>query len=547
MPLLLRQSTDLSRTDKFDTWFATTGAGRTDLPPEKKLAQLAARLEKAFEAERQTWWDVGRELGADRTAEIAHAPTGGAFGSDFGVMLAWARLAGDLAAGPELVLCICDDPWLFRQLAGMPGVRAGPAPALWPRALIKACRGWLARAKVAAAMAVAALRLRRTRRSQAPGGPVLLVYGHPESRADGHDAYFGDLMGREDFLSRVLHTDCGPGRAGELSRDRRTASLHGWGNPLFALSLPWVRWRPGRIHREGRFGWLVRRAAAVENSGGGPAMNRWQHHCQERWLHTARPGRVIWPWENHGWERALCRAAQQYGVQTIGYQHTVIGPHQINYAVHSNPDGLTSIPDLVVADGPAYRDELLAWGLPAERLLVGGAFRFRRAGNAAYDPAGPVFVPLSAVREAARQQMIAAQNIAAAGTRVLVKDHPMYPFTIREAQNIAKTNVPLAAQSGISAVLYSTGTSGLEALLSGVPAFRLVLEDRVAIDILPADLSVPAVTPGGAAGKLRAAQAPAPLAWEQVLADPDYGLWRTLVRGAAAAGGTPEEKVKRAS
>ncbi len=90
------------------------------------------------------------------------------------------------------------------------------------------------------------------------------------------------------------------------------------------------------------------------------------------------PGRVAWPWENFAWERGLCRAARKRGVATIGSQHTVVGPHQINYSTQANADGLASIPDLVVANGPAYKAELSAWGVPEDRLLIGGAFRFKR-------------------------------------------------------------------------------------------------------------------------------------------------------------------------
>ena len=35
------------------------------------LPQLAARLEQAFEAERETWWTLGRALGGEPGAEFA--------------------------------------------------------------------------------------------------------------------------------------------------------------------------------------------------------------------------------------------------------------------------------------------------------------------------------------------------------------------------------------------------------------------------------------------------------------------------------------------
>jgi hypothetical protein len=537
MTVLLCTSREPPSAERYDCWLATTGAASPPgLDPLRRLPRLAARLEQAFVESRELWWRLGREMGAAPGGDVAHAPTGGAFGSDFGVMLAWSRLVDGLASEAATCLVLCDDPWLFRHLADRGGVRAGAPPPLWPRRLLLAMRGWLARAKVALKAASAAVRLRGLRGASA-GGSALLVYGHPESDAAGHDAYFGSLMTEMPDLERMLHTDCPPARASELARDGRTGSLHAFGNPLYAPALLFERWRPARAHARGPLGWLVRRAAAKENGGGGPAMNRWQCHCQQRWLRRARPRRVAWPWENHAWERALCRAARRLGVATLGYQHTVVGPHQLNYSPATNPDGLASLPDLVVANGPAYRRELAAFGVPPERLAVGGAFRFAGVDGSRHDPGGPVFVPLSAIPDAARAQLKAARLLAAAGRRVLVKEHPMYPLPFAEAPNLARASAPLARQQGLAAVVYATGTSGLEALLLGIPTYRLLLEDRIAIDVLPEGLSARPVTLEDAVSALAAAGPPPAVRREDILAPVDLGLWRRWLGEAPAAAG----------
>ena len=530
MTLLLRRSRDLPDPGAYRFWFPTTGT-EVALDAERKLPRLAARLEGAFNACRTLWWRLGREMGAAATAEIAVTPTGSSMGSDFGVMLAWSRLAGEIAAGDETCLAVCDDPWLFRHLAGIPGVRAGRPPPLSGRRARLRLRGVLARCRVSLSAAMAALRLGQLRGVHAGGDPVLLVYGHPLTDGQGFDAYFDDLMERLPAVKRLLHTDCPARRALELTGDGRTASLHAWGSPLRALGLVTVRWRPDRRHTEGPHGWLVRRAAEKENGGGAPAMNRWSLHCQERWLASAKPSRVAWPWENHAWERGLCRAARRLGVRTIGYQHAVIGPHKLNYSTASNPDGLDSIPDLVVANGPAYRAELAAWGVPEERLVIGGAFRFRRSEKDLYDAEGPVFVPLSSNPDEARQLVAAARAVADSGRAVLVKDHPLYPLKFRESANLSRTTVPMAGHDGLSAVLYTTGTSGLDALLEGLPTFRLMLEDRISIDILPAAAEATPVTADEVVEALRSAARPRPLEWESVLAPPDMELWRRLLSG----------------
>lgn len=525
MTLLLRTSTNLPALRSDVVWFATTGTARpASLATDRQLPQLAERLESAFNEIRQVWWQLGREMGEAPGADVAHTPTGGAFGSDFGLMLAWARLAESVLRERVPCLAVCDDPWLFRHLASVPGVDAGRPPRLWIRATTLVIRGMLARAAVSVRTAHAALRLRKFRQRQE--SPAILVYGHPESRADGFDAYFGTLMGALPNLRRVLHTDCPAARAEELATDGRTSSLHAWGNPVFASRLLMVRWRPRRRHTHGPFGWLVRRAAARENGGGGPAMNHWQIHCQGRWLAAARPAQVAWPWENHAWERALCRQARAAGIPTFGYQHTVIGPHQLNYSTATNPDRLASIPDLVIANGPAYAKELAAWGIPVERLAVGGAFRFTNLAAGSHDPKGPIFVPLSAIPEAAAAQVNAARRLAERGRKVLVKEHPMYPIPFQEGGNLLRTDVPLRDQRGLSAVLYATGTSGLEALLAGLPTYRLMLEDRIAIDILPAQLKARAVTQETVVDALERPEPPPPVAREEIVAPVDMTRWR---------------------
>jgi hypothetical protein len=544
MPVLLRQSFDLPQSDAYQIWYSVTGTDAL-LDAQSKLPRLAERLETAFMESRETWWTIGQKLSQEPTSEIAHMPTGGAFGSDFGIMLAWARLTEDAAKDIRVCLVLCDDPWLFRHLESLPGVIAGTRPRLLLTELKLFSRGWFARIKASLKNAVASKQLPKPSVS---GDATILVYGHPRSNAMGFDAYFGDLMAHEPELRRILHTDCDVGRARELLKDGRTHSLHSWGRSLFALGLVWAKWQPGRAFTRGKFGWLVRRSAALENSGGGPAMNQWQQHCQDNWLKEARPARVCWPWENHGWERALCRSGRKFNIRTLGYQHTVVGPHQLNYSTRTNPDGLNSIPDLVICDGPAYRDEVAAWGVPNNRLTIGGAFRFKRFLPGSHDPSGPVFVPLSAIPAAAQKQVEAAKILASNGHKVLVKEHPMYPLEFDESENIVRVKTPLTEQTGLSAVLFCSGTSGLEAVLMGLPAYRLMLDDRIAINILPAGIDTPIVTLDDVAEKVTGKVPPLSTSWDSVLTEPDINLWHSLLFGDmhAIKDTQPPEK-KRAS
>ena len=350
MPVVLRQSTDLPGEGSFERWCAAGAAGAgPDVSP--KVEDLAGRLEGAFEAIRERWWELGRLLSVTPSAELAHMPTCGTYSSDFGVMLAWARLVDVLAAATPSTLVVCDDPWLFRHLAARPGVSAGKPPGLWIKTMTLRLRGFLARCRATARLVATALATRCIKATRGTGEAVLIVFGHPDSGA-GTDAYFGGLMKEMPELERLTHTDCPAARALELGSDGRTASLHAWGAPLKALGLPFARWRPSSQDLSHPEGWLIRRAAEVEGSGGSGAMNRWQFDCQEAWLAAVRPAAIAWPWENHPWERALVREARKRGIRTVGHQHTVIGPHMFNQSPASNPDGIDGLPDNIVCDGP---------------------------------------------------------------------------------------------------------------------------------------------------------------------------------------------------
>ncbi len=534
MATLLRPSSDLQGISPDVPWIAVTGTS----PPARRGAKLADAprlLEEAFDAIRDEWWTLGKALGATPSAELAHAPTCASYGSDLGIMLAWTRLADTFGAGADSVLMVCDDPWLFRHLAGRPGVEAGRPPPLWPQRLGLGLRGFAARGRLAARLFGTALALRGHRVRVPDGAPSLLVYGHPASRAEGQDAYFGDLMDTLSGVERLLHTDCRWTRARQLARAGRAASLHAWGEPGRVLGLLSARWRPSAGDVQGPHGWLVRRAAALEGSRAAAAATRWQTRCQEAWLTARRPPAVAWPWENHPWERALVRAAGRLGIATVGYQHTVIGRHMYNQSPASNPDGLASLPDVIICNGPAYRAQLEAWGVPAERLAVGGAFRLPPHGDIAHDGAAPVFVALSSDRDISAQMMAAVAALKPTERRFVVKDHPMYPFEFAETETVKRTTQVLPEHRALSAVLYSTGTVGLEALLAGLPTLRFRPEGRIAIDILPDDLAAVPVDAVSLEGALTAAQAPAKVERAAVMAAVDWAVWRRILMAGGSA------------
>ena len=524
MPVILLQSKNVNHLQDGLVWFAITGT-KAVLDPTKKLENLGARLEEKFNSIRDDWWKLGHKLGQTPSARLAHMPTAASYNCDFGLMMAWTKLTKSVAASSNKCVVLCDDPWVFRQLAELPGVFADKPPSLFVPTLKAWLRGWLARSSLALGVIVAHFQLRGTRTNSKKGGASLLVYGHPDSNCEAHDAYFGSLMSDLPGINRLIHTDANTKLTKNLAKDNRTAGLHAWGTPWFAPSLIFQRWKASQNDTNDFYKWILSRAIIKENSTASLASNRWQIHCQDRWLKKEKPETVIWPWENHPWEREFCRSARKIGVRTGGYQHAVIGPQQFNPGPASNPDGLESIPDRIICSGPAYHDQLIEWGIPLERLCIGGAFRIAKFEGNFYDPDGPVFVATSSMTAITKQMMKAIKLARRPGRMFLIKDHPLYPMHITESYDIRRTPKTIPETTGISAVFYGTGTSGLEGLLAGVPTYRFISDDQIAIDVLPPHAKAYPISLSNLGEALDKKKIPQKLDWTSVYAPVDLAVW----------------------
>ncbi|MCB2100606.1 MAG: hypothetical protein KDE22_07035 [Rhodobacterales bacterium] len=527
MPVLLTTSKVAPR-GPYDAWCAAPGtrvkAGVFD--PARRWVDLPAVLERALEDVGPAWRTLGRRLGAAPTGHLAHAAVCAGTVSDLGLMLAWTRIAQDMARDPLTLVIVCDDPWLFRHLARLLPVAVSKPPRLWGAETRLALRGPLSRALYALGAAWGALTLGRGRVE--PGAPALLVYGHPAAGPDGTDGYFGDLPKRRRDLARALHVDTPLGTVRRLMADPRVTPLRAWGGVGAALGLVKARWRPEEARKPNPLHWLIRRAAALEGGGGTAAAIAWQAHCQERWLEATRPSVIAWPWENHAWERALVKAARARGIATVGYQHATVGRTETNYAPDSNP-GPDSLPDRIACSGTLWRDALLALGHDESRLSVAGALRYPVPPRGSHDHAGPVFVALPFQRHLAAELVAALTHPALAGRLFVVRAHPMAPVALPARDNIAEADGPLGAQDGLSAVVYVATTVGLEAVLAGLPTLRFRPAAGVANDILPPGLDLPVAGAADLPGALAALGPPPSVRASDVFGPVDPALWDDLL------------------
>ena len=491
----------------------------------KQIPSTAELLETVFQKTAPNWWALGKEMGRDATAIFSHTPSCAPNTSDFGLMLAWSEIVRQRAERDDVTLVICNDPWLFRHLALIEGVEAGKIPRLWVTVSRQFLRGWLARLKFSAAALLKLILLRHQRRLAVSGAPTLLAYANPNSSSDGVDGYFGDLMSHIDNLTRVIHVDGPVSRIRRLTKCERTTSLNAWGALSSVLKLPWARWRPARRHFNGPYGWLVRRAVSKEGATAQAAAIAWQVDCQSRWLNQARPAVVAWPWENHGWERGFVRQARDLGIKSIGYQHSVIGAEMFNYSPASNPNGLEDLPDDILCNGQATLNQLFTWGVPADRLEIGGAFRIPKVRHCRPDPGGQVYLALPFDGETARQMVDAALSLIPKNYQFFVKDHPMTPFEFTERDGLQRTHLQFFEIDGLAAVVYAATTVGLVSALAGLPTIRFQPRGIIALNILPSEVSLPAATEDNLESALQCA-IPSEITRDGIFSPVNMEVWR---------------------
>lgn len=127
-----------------------------------------------------------------------------------------------------------------------------------------------------------------------------------------------------------------------------------------------------------------------------------------------------------------------------------------------------------------------------DRLHVAGALRYVHDRDPLFDPAAPILLALPFDATIAGEMVEAVRPLAALGRPILVKDHPMSPFSFAPSPGLERTEIPFSQHQRLSAVIYCITTLGLEAVLAGLPTLRFVPSCRPVVDIMPEGVSIPA-------------------------------------------------------
>ncbi|MCX8130831.1 MAG: hypothetical protein N3I35_12105 [Clostridia bacterium] len=212
----------------------------------------------------------------------------------------------------------------------------------------------------------------------------------------------------------------------------------------------------------------------------------------------------IYTFENHPWEKLMCIACKKHSLNTrlVGYQHSTIPQLLLNYFFTEKEGEIMPLPDYIVANGEHYQNVLIEAGY-AKRVNVinGGALRYEALHNlkATDDDIDTMYKKVLIIFPSSRvltEEILLVlidycNEFSAQDFEFLLKFHPDTPMkTLQDLleelpDNFRVSKSPMnevLAEAGL--VIYSSSTSGLEALLAGKKVVKYYSEHAIDLDPL---------------------------------------------------------------
>ena len=217
----------------------------------------------------------------------------------------------------------------------------------------------------------------------------------------------------------------------------------------------------------------------------------------------------LYPFENQVWERALLLGLRRgcADLQIVGFQHSTIGPVEMNYFPGKSDWYDLPLPDRVVCHGKRFHEILEAAGYPSPRLVVGSSLRYAHllevplpAGGSAGEATPTVLILLSIVLvEAAEVLWKSLQGLRGmTGVHVVVRPHPFMPLRNVLAK-LGEPELTLGLEEDreplerllkrADCVIYRDTSAAFEAAAWGIPC--VYVSSEVAVDNDPLDLLGP--------------------------------------------------------
>jgi len=248
---------------------------------------------------------------------------------------------------------------------------------------------------------------------------------------------------------------------------------------------------------------LIEREKWEEIRSANLALNVLYYHAFRRFFESHRGKCLFFFYEGQAWEKMLCLAKRASGttMKLVGYQHSTIPLLLLNYFPHSREWDYLPHPDSVLANGSFHKKIMKDAGYPERILKEGGTLRYQqfergrahvKSKSDRSTESSIIFVALPTSPFISREliELLIQHNDVwvSQGIYFWIKPHPDCPleqigrYSEREKHFETVTRTLTEIIGEIDAVLYSSTTVGLEALLLGLPVLAYVPEMAISCD-----------------------------------------------------------------
>jgi hypothetical protein len=216
--------------------------------------------------------------------------------------------------------------------------------------------------------------------------------------------------------------------------------------------------------------------------------------------------RIIYPYENHTWEKMYCMALRTFFplANIIGHQHSTLSSMLANYFFSEKELDIIPFPDRIVTNGKYTENFLLNSGYDPTKLVCGGAIRYEyvldllKQNDLREKQTDDVFTimvtPSIDLNEASELTLKALNALASLDfCNIILKYHPLLPYE-KVAYNLNITSLPTnftVSNQSVSHLLkksdilmYTNSTTCIEALAFGIPVLHIASDFVIDCDIL---------------------------------------------------------------
>jgi|GEM_PF-6045814 len=212
------------------------------------------------------------------------------------------------------------------------------------------------------------------------------------------------------------------------------------------------------------------------------------------------PKVLLYPYENQPWEKQLLAGFRQHCPETllVAYQHAIFACNFVSGEPTKAQISQRLMPDLLIATGEEFRQRALLHGFPAERVLLGGSFRFphftsQEKVREAEHGLSTVLVSLPLqLDESVEIVSVAAEAFAELPLKVIVSFHPMLDEASRQIiRRIMGGNVEFSDRparellKAADLLLYNSSGTVFDATALSVPSIYLAPLAGFRMDKMP--------------------------------------------------------------